>query len=301
MFDCLCDVCTCTRRFIYWHPKWVRSHIFLSLHFDYGNIFPRYKWHSQIIQKFHNEYLHDNGHLFISFLYFGPMDSMIQLKKKISYSQIELRTRFNLSAIRILCLWSNWCTKLRLRSDVRGEMGTTEAAAAALAAVICGKIRERDRERLLALGRGAADCGCLCMIVKRSFNDNTVDPFKWTLPIDDIFSLSFFFRNTRIPLCLLWINENYNLFVHLHYLVVAVIYSELLTFFRFKDGATSVIKCGELLILALVCFFTPLRFGCLLWISINCTCVCATREEKSNIHLNKIELNWIEFVRFILS
>lgn len=102
----------------------------------------------------------------------------------------QLRTRFNLSATRSLCFWSNCWSKLRLRNVVLGITG---------AAAICfGTKRERDRERLLALGRTGALCAgapppppCFCIIVKRSFNDKTVDPFKWTLPIDDIFFPSF--------------------------------------------------------------------------------------------------------------
>lgn len=102
----------------------------------------------------------------------------------------QLRTRFNLSATRSLCFWSNCWSKLRLRNVVLGITG---------AAAICfGTKRERDRERLLALGRTGALCAgapppppCFCIIVKRSFNDKTVDPFKWTLPIDDIFFPTF--------------------------------------------------------------------------------------------------------------
>lgn len=189
--------------------------------------YPRYNCvysPSQLALTFHNE---ASGQfncccLFFLFVFVVQRDFMAQFKMKIfgclSYLHIQLRTRFNFRAIRILCRWSNWCTKLRLRSDVRGEMGAIEAAAAAaLAAFICGKRRERDRERLLALGRGAAAAaGCRCIIVKRSFNDNTVDPFKWTFPIDDMFltdgAIHWITRLLSIRF--------YNLFIHLYYAVV---------------------------------------------------------------------------------
>lgn len=73
-----------------------------------------------------------------------------------------------------------------MRSRIRGRGGGGGGFATAIGARDRDRDRDRERGGGRVTGAAAGPPVCFCIMVKRSFSDNTVDPFKWTFFIDDI-------------------------------------------------------------------------------------------------------------------